>query len=530
MANLQEFPIVVANMPATAKQRTFALIVVCLLLLITLIAAPFYDVPLSRVSAFIPVIQTVLCLADVITAVLLFAQYSVKPRLAILALASGYISSGLFSFLQTLAFPGAYAPNGLIGDGLNSPAWFFVLWHTTFPFGVLVYALLKDAGGTPRSEWWSSARIIGVTIACVLLINAGFTWLVTNGTAYLPAMYAGDLLQQTAFASRINIFLSLWGMTALVVLFIRRRTILDLWLIVMLIAWMPNFLIAVFITNVRFTVIWYLARSFALIASCTVLSVLLTETTLLYSRLATAIQLQRRERIGRLMSVEAATGAIAHELAQPLTAIGLSSRAAVNFLKKTPPDFEEVGERLRDIDNASEEAANIIASIRALFKSTPPQRASVVIDRVVQQALILAQHDLQVNQITVTADYHGKLPVIEADPIQLQQVILNLIRNAVEAMATIAPSSRAIRITTNVGSHSDLLLLLEDTGPGLAEDANRIFEPFVTTKHNGMGLGLAISRTIVETHGGTLRVVKTGPHGTIFELALPLNGAQLHQS
>jgi len=524
----RDFPIVVANMPATAQQRRLALIVILLLLLIASIAAPFADVQLPRVDTFIPVLQTVLCVADAITAVLLFAQYSVEPRLAVLILAGGYISSGLFAFLQTLAFPGAYAPNGLIGDGVNSPAWFFVLWHTTFPLGVLAYTLLKDADGTAPSAGRSNAMIIGATVVCVLVVDAGLAWLVTSGAAYLPAMYAGDLLRQMAFASRINVFLWLWGTTALLVLFVRRRTILDLWLMVTLIAWMPNFLIAAFITTVRFSLGWYLARGYALVASCTVLSVLLTESTLLYSRLATAILLQRRERMGRLMSLEAATGAMAHELRQPLTAIGLHRHTAEIFLAKTPPGLAEVGECLRAIGDATGQAADAIASIRALFKSTQPQRASTVIDHIARQALVLAQRDLQINQVSVTADYHGKLPAMEADPIQLQQVVLNLIKNAIDAMAAIPPSSRALRITTRLGSNSDILLLVEDTGPGLAaDDPERIFEPFVTTKPDGMGLGLAISRTIIEEHGGTLRVVKSGPHGTTFELALPLDGAQV---
>jgi signal transduction histidine kinase len=526
----QDFPIVVANMPPTARQRRLALIVIFLLLIVASIAAPFADVQLTRVDAFIPVLQSVLCVADAVTAVLLLAQYSVEPRLAILVLASGYLSSGLFAFLQTLAFPGAYAPNGLIGDGVNSPAWFFVLWHTTFPFGVLVYALLKDADGADRLASRSNATIIGTTIVWVLLVGAGLAWLVTSGAEYLPTMYTGDLLRQTAFASRINVFLWLCGTAALVVLFVRRRTILDLWLMVTLMVWMPNFLIAVFITAVRFSLGWYLARGYALVASCTVLSVLLTETTLLYSRLATAILLQRRERMGRLMSLEAATGAIAHELRQPLTAIGLHSHTAEILLGRTPPSLEEVGECLREIGNSTQQAADVIASIRALFKSTQPQRASIVIDQVAQQALTLVQHDLQVNQVSVTADYHGKLPAIEADPIQLQQVILNLIKNAIDAMAAMPPSSRALRVTTGLGSNSDILVLVEDTGPGLAvDDPDRIFEPFVTTKPDGMGLGLAISRTIIEEHGGTLRVVKTGPHGTTFELALSLNGVQVNK-
>jgi signal transduction histidine kinase len=256
--------------------------------------------------------------------------------------------------------------------------------------------------------------------------------------------------------------------------------------------------------------------------SANVLAALFAERRESEAQLAHSNMLLERERDNKLMNLEAVTASIAHEVGQPLAAVGLHSHAAARYLRSTPPNFDKIDERLRDIDSAGQQAANAITSIRALFKSARPQRAHIAIDQVVQQALTLARHDLQVNQVSVTADYHGKLPAIEADPIQLQQVVLNLIKNAIEAMATTAPSSRAMRITTSLGSHSDVLLLLEDTGPGLAADANRIFEPFVTTKPDGMGLGLAISRTIIEGHRGTLRVAKTGPHGTIFELALPL--------
>jgi signal transduction histidine kinase len=102
-----------------------------------------------------------------------------------------------------------------------------------------------------------------------------------------------------------------------------------------------------------------------------------------------------------------------------------------------------------------------------------------------------------------------------------------LIKNAIDAMSATPPSSRALRVTAGFGSDSHVLLLVEDTGPGLAADPERIFDPFITTKTNGMGLGLAISRTIVEAHGGTLRVAKTGPQGTTFEVALPYDGARL---
>ena len=131
-------------MPATGQQKAVAVGVAVLLVVAAAVIAPFASIQLGRVDAFIPVLQTALSIADLITAALLFAQYSIQPQRALLALASGYIFSGSFAFLQTLAFPGGYAPAGLIGDGPNSPAWIYVLWHTTFPAAILIYALRKE--------------------------------------------------------------------------------------------------------------------------------------------------------------------------------------------------------------------------------------------------------------------------------------------------------------------------------------------------------------------------------------------------
>jgi hypothetical protein len=122
----QDFPLIIANMPATGQQKTIVIGVAVLLVVAASVIAPFASIQLGRVDAFIPVLQTSLSLADLITAALLFAQYSIQPQRALLVLASGYMCSGSFAFLQTLAFPGGYAPAGLIGDGPNSPAWIYV--------------------------------------------------------------------------------------------------------------------------------------------------------------------------------------------------------------------------------------------------------------------------------------------------------------------------------------------------------------------------------------------------------------------
>src|SRR5262249_1054775 len=139
-----DFPIVITALPATARgykiaSGGFILLVVALALIM-----PFATVQLPRVDAFVPVIQTVMCMTDLLTAALLFAYYRVQPQRTLLTLAGGFMSSGLFAFLQTLAFPRAYGPSTVIGDSLNSASWLFLSWHTVFPLAVILYALWKD--------------------------------------------------------------------------------------------------------------------------------------------------------------------------------------------------------------------------------------------------------------------------------------------------------------------------------------------------------------------------------------------------
>src|SRR5436190_1365804 len=143
-----DLPVVVPLMPSTPGHRAVAAGVIVALLVAAVLIAPFANVQMGRIDSFVPVLQTVLSAADLLTATLLLAQYSVQPHRALLALASGYLFSGSAAFLQTLSFPGGYAPDGIIGDGTNTPAWFFVLWHTTFALSILAYALFKNKNDT----------------------------------------------------------------------------------------------------------------------------------------------------------------------------------------------------------------------------------------------------------------------------------------------------------------------------------------------------------------------------------------------
>src|SRR3981189_1952947 len=414
----QDFPLVIATMPATGRQRTIAVGIIILLIVAAVVIAPFASIQLAQIDSFIPVLQTVLSVVDFITATLLFAQFSIQPQRALLALASGYILSGSFAFLQTLAFPGGYAPAGLIGDGLSSPAWIYVLWHTTFPAAILVYALSKDATRAARPGR-PVMTAIAITIACVLATIAVLTWIVTTKTEYIPSFYTNDVRLQTRFGNQVNLALWLWGAAVLVVLFVRRRTILDLWLMVTLLACMPNFLVAMIGNSVRFTFGWYAARCFVLGRSCMLLIVLPVETIFLYSRLASAITLQRRERSNRLLSVDAVTGAIAHELRTPLGAIALNASTALSQLRSAPRELEDMEEILSDIEADGHRAAAIISSIREMTTKTVHRSTLTSAEDVGQLALRLLKHDLQIKEVSVTAEFQSNLPDVQIDNIEL---------------------------------------------------------------------------------------------------------------
>jgi signal transduction histidine kinase len=515
-----DLPIVVALMPSTPRQRAVAVGVVIVIVALAALVAPFVNVQIGRVDSVLPVVQTVLSAADLLTATLLFAQYSVQPHRALLIVASGYIFAGSFAFLQTLSFPGAYAPNGLIGDVYNTPAWFFVLWYTTYPLSVLAYALLKDSGKISRR---STTASIAITLSSVFGIIALSSWVVINKVQYLPSFFPTSLTLQTPLANQTNVGLALLGCLVLLVLFIRRRTVLDLWLMVSLFAALPNFLVAAYAGSARFSVGWYAARGFALAASCMVLSVLVTEMTVLYSRLASALAMQRRERANRLVSIDAATAAIAHEIRSPLGSITLNASTALQVLVEQPPRLDEMNAILEDIENASLRVDETITSVRGLFKDATDQPATINIEDIARQVLRLLQHELQLNQIVVVTEFGVEVPLVHADPAQLQQVVLNLVKNAIEAMNSTAPDGRRLNIGTRLEPNSSVLLSVQDTGAGVSpQDQGRIFEAFFTTKPVGMGLGLAICRTIVERYEGRLILAKSGPQGSIFEATLPV--------
>jgi PAS domain S-box-containing protein len=294
-----DFPVVTTTMPANAGHYRIVSGGFIILVVLIAIVMPIANIPLRRVDAFTPVTQTLICVADLLTATFLFAHYWLQPQRALLALASGFVSSGLFAFLQSLAFPDAYGPGVLLGNQLNSAGWLFSFWHTVFPLAVIVYTLSKDAGDAARRPCRSTGVTIAITVACVVVTTAGLSWIAIAGAEYLPNLYE-NATEQAPFARIVAIYLALLTIVALALLFVRSHTILDQWLMLTLLGWLPSFLVAVTLTVMRFSLGWYMVRVYALLAGSSLLFVLLAETLFLYARLANAVVMLSRERGDRL--------------------------------------------------------------------------------------------------------------------------------------------------------------------------------------------------------------------------------------
>ena len=303
---------------------------------------------------------------------------------------------------------------------------------------------------------------------------------------------------------------------ALLLLLIRGRTILDVWLTVTIFVSLPDLGLSFLFPVVRYTLGWYVARSYALIASCMVLSVLIIETMVLYSRLANAIILQRRERAAGLMSVDAATAAFAHEVRQPLTAIAAESGAALNWLKRTPPDLEEIRASLTQIELVTRRASEIISSVRALFKKAPHRRTMIQINSLARQVLELVEHDLRAHGVSASTSFQEDLPSIPADR-TAEQVILNLVNTTTQCFRRHPDKDPAAGHLPE--RDSVLSLSIQDSAGIAPDDETDIRSVFYD---EGLGRIGFLCRTIIEDHGGDLRHTKTDSHGSIFEIALPI--------
>lgn len=233
-------------------------------------------------------------------------------------------------------------------------------------------------------------------------------------------------------------------------------------------------------------------------------------------------QRQQLTRLTRIAILGEMSGALAHELNQPLTAILSNAQAAQQLLMQQPIDLAEIKEILGDIVASDRRAGEVIRGVRTLLKPGETQRQSLDIRELVIEAIELIHSELVTHQVMLTTDLASDLPRCRGNRIQLQQVVLNLVLNACKEMLKVPVSARALRISATHGSDGTIEIAVSDSGPGISDDiANKLFESFVTTTGDGLGLGLSISKAIVSAHGGRIEVAKTGTEGATFVVSLP---------
>jgi len=227
--------------------------------------------------------------------------------------------------------------------------------------------------------------------------------------------------------------------------------------------------------------------------------------------------------VGRISTMGQLTSALAHELNQPLGAILRNTEAAEIFLKKEKPDLEEVRAILKDIRKDNQRAGNVIERMRSLLKRGDLQLKPLDIGELLVETVTLVRSDARVRQVNISLHIRHRLPVVQGDRVHLQQVLLNLILNGMDAMAALPKAERLLIVLAEVSMDGNLEVAINDCGTGISQDnIGRLFEPFFTTKLNGMGMGLAISRTIIEAHGGKIQAENNAQRGATFKFTLPI--------
>jgi len=561
-----ERQVFLSTLPAGPRERRLTLLLAALSSIGFVAAIPFAQTPLPKIPAFIPGYESALVLIDLITAVLLFGQFTQFRSRALLALASGYLFDALIIVPHALSFPGAFSETGLLGAGPQTTAWLYVFWHGGFALFALAYALLGGGGDEAAPLQVKPGLAIARAIGGVIAVVAALTLAATAGQDYLPVIiHGGDF--RFLVTKGISPTVMALSFLALVVLRRRRRAVvLDQWIMMVLCAWLFDVALSAAVDSTRYDLGWYAGRSYGLLAASFVLVVLLVETNGLHRWLAAAnIALgdQARDLADR---VRARTAELAHSnetlrsevaerkqaeahliQAQKMEAIGnLSGGMAHDFnnllgviignldvMRDLTKGNAEIDELVGDALDAALRGAELTRRLLAFARRQPLSPARIDVNALVDGITKLLARTLG-EAVVVSVKLSPDLWPVVADPAQLEAALTNLATNARDAMTK--GGSLAI-VTANrqldrdyalqhpevvPGDH--VMIEVSDTGEGMSPNvAARIFEPFFTTKPVGKGTGLGLSMVFgfMKQSGGHINVYSELGIGTTFRLFLP---------
>ena len=515
--------------PPDRDEIRLSLVVVCLLFALVLVIVPVREIRLTEVPAFIPVINAIMLVGELITATLLYAQAAVFRSRALTMLATGFVTAALLLIPHALTFPGAFAPDGLLGAGVNSTAWIASIRRGAFPISIILYVLVQRGEAATRPGTDRRGPNIALGIFVGLVLAGAITVLATRGHALLPPYFIdrSHLIYSHALGYQFILFI-LFAIAA-AMLFRSRRSVLDMWLLVALSGWLAESLLVLTLQS-RFTAGWYGLFVLTLLSHLVVMLALIAESNRLYARIALSTAAQRREREARLMSMEMVTAAISHEVGQPLTAVSLNASAGLNSLTQPRPDVTKAIASLRAISEDGKRTFEVIKSIRAMFSKGPGPATVFNLNELVRETVSVMDRELAGAKVSLDLALDDALPLIRADRVQIQRVLVNLVTNAIESLGPTRGRTRLlsqsqprhIAIRSTSLDRQEVQLDVSDTGHGIAADElEHIFDPFYTTKASGTGLGLSLCRTIVEEHRGRLWAAQGEKCGAIFHLTLP---------
>ncbi len=516
-----------STLPAPRGQRLLALAAVLISLAIFLAAAPFARLPLAPVPAFLPIYQSSLVICDLITAVLLFGQFRVLRSRALLALVSAYLFSAFMAIAHALSFPGLFAPAGGLIGGPQTTAWLYFLWHGGFPLLVLAYALRMNEKPVEEEAPGSARLAAAATLAAVLAAVGGITLLATAGHELLPVIMQGN----RDAGAKVVVASGSWVLclVALVALWRRRpHSLLDVWLVVVVCAWLFDIALSSVLNGARFDLGWYTGRIYGLLSASFVLVVLLTENAMLYRRLVEAHEGERRERRRvqeKTVQLEAANKeldafsySVSHDLRAPLRAIDGYSRM---LEEDSGPTLGEEGRRLLGVvRSSSRRMGQLIDDLLAFSRlgQQEPARARIDMTRLAQSTAAELAREYPAAGVTV-----GELPMALADHALLKQVWLNLIGNALKYSSKRDPGRVEIG---GRAEGAENVYWVRDNGVGFdMRYGSKLFGVFQRLHSQdefpGTGVGLAIVQRVILRHRGRVWAEARPQEGACFYFALP---------